>query len=89
MIVDVPQSVIPSVREGGTARIYAAEEIIQSDRVTIFPFADMGSNTFTVRLDLPEGTKGLFPGMFVKTAFEIGAKQELVVPRRPSCTAPR
>jgi RND family efflux transporter MFP subunit len=81
VIVDVPQSVIPSVRNGGTARIHLGpEEIIQSDRLTIFPFADMGSNTFTVRLDLPEGTKGLFPGMFVKTAFEIGAKQELTIP---------
>jgi RND family efflux transporter MFP subunit len=81
VIVDVPQSVIQAVRQGGKARIYVGpEQVILSERLTIFPFADMGSNTFTVRLNLPEGTKALFPGMFVKTGFEIGAKEELMVP---------
>jgi RND family efflux transporter MFP subunit len=81
VIVDVPQSVIPAVREGGRARILVGPEtVIESERLTVFPFADMGSNTFTVRLDLPEGTKSLFPGMFVKTAFELGTKEELTIP---------
>jgi RND family efflux transporter MFP subunit len=81
VIVDVPQSVISSVRQGGIARVYLGpDEVIESQRLTIFPFADMGSNTFTVRLDLPDGIKALFPGMFVKTGFEIGAKQELMIP---------
>ncbi|MCG6896670.1 MAG: efflux RND transporter periplasmic adaptor subunit [Thiocapsa sp.] len=81
VIVDVPQSVIPSVRRGGSARVYTdSGETILSKRITVFPFADMGSNTFTVRLDLPEGTRTLFPGMFVKTGFEIAEKAELVVP---------
>jgi hypothetical protein len=39
--------------------------------ITIFPFADLGSNTFKVRIDLPEGVKTLFPGMFVKTGFVV------------------
>jgi RND family efflux transporter MFP subunit len=81
VIVDVPQSVIAAVRRGGNARVYLGpDEIIETKGLTIFPFADMGSNTFTVRLELPEGTKALFPGMFVKTGFEIGAKEELTVP---------
>ncbi len=82
VIVDVPQSVIPSVRDGGTARVYAAEgQTIETDRITVFPYADLGSNTFKVRVDLPEGTRSLFPGMFVKTGFVTGRKEELVVPR--------
>ncbi|MBK1646890.1 efflux transporter periplasmic adaptor subunit [Thiocapsa imhoffii] len=81
VVVDVPQSVIPPIRDGASARIHLGpEEVILSQRTTIFPFADLGSNTFTVRLDLPEGTKGLFPGMFVKTSFEVGSKEELMVP---------
>jgi RND family efflux transporter MFP subunit len=81
VVVDVPQSVIPSVREGGRARVFIGpDEVIESERVTIFPFADLGSNTFTVRLDLPERTQSLFPGMFVKTAFELGTKDELTIP---------
>ena len=38
------------------------------------------SNTFKVRLDLPEGIQELFPGMFVKTSLVTGEKHELVVP---------
>ncbi len=83
VIVDVPQSVISAVRQGSGARVYISpDEVIESKGLTIFPFADMGSNTFTVRLELPDGIKALFPGMFVKTGFEIGAKEELTVPAR-------
>jgi len=33
-----------------------------------------------VRLDLPEGIKDLFPGMFVKTAFTVGEREDLLIP---------
>lgn len=83
VIVDVPQSVISEVRQGSGARVYISpDEVIESKGLTIFPFADMGSNTFTVRLELPDGIKALFPGMFVKTGFEIGAKEELTIPAK-------
>jgi RND family efflux transporter MFP subunit len=79
--VDVPQSVIPAVRSGAGARIYLADgTAIEAGRTTVFPFADLGSNTFKVRLDLPRETKSLFPGMFVKTGFVTGERRELAVP---------
>jgi hypothetical protein len=56
-------------------------EAINAEGLTIFPFADQSSSTFRVRVDLPQGVKDLFPGMFVKTAFVTGIKKELVVPR--------
>lgn len=80
--VDMPQSLIPVIREQGKARVLLPSgETIEGVGLTIFPFADQSSNTFKVRVDLPEGVKDLFPGMFVKTAFVTGVKQELVVPR--------
>jgi RND family efflux transporter MFP subunit len=80
--VDMPQSLIPVIREQGKARVLLPTgETIEGVDLTIFPFADQASNTFKVRVDLPEGVKGLFPGMFVKTAFVTGVKQELVIPR--------
>lgn len=83
VIVDVPQSIIASVRGGGAARVYLDEgEPVESTRITVFPFADPGSNTFKVRLDLPPDLPELFPGMLVKTGFEIGARQELVAPSK-------
>jgi RND family efflux transporter MFP subunit len=81
VIVDVPQSVIPSVRAGKAVRVYLPDgSDIRADGITVFPFADLGSNTFKVRVDLPEDTRQLFPGMFVKTGFVTGEKRELVIP---------
>ncbi len=81
VIVDVPQSVIPAVRELGESRVYVGDRVIEPTKITISPVADAGSNTFMVRLDLPAGKEPLFPGMFVKTGFVIGKKEELVVPK--------
>jgi len=79
--VEVPQSVIPAVRELGEVKVYLPDgTVVKPARITVFPFADLGSNSFRVRLDLPEDIKGLFPGMFVKTGFITGKKQELTVP---------
>ena len=80
--VDMPQSLIPVIRQQRKARVLLPTgETLDAADLTIFPFADQASNTFKVRVDLPEGVKGLFPGMLVKTAFVTGVKQELVIPR--------
>ncbi len=81
--VDVPQSVVPRVREFGQARVQRQDGgWVAAQKITVFPIADHGSNTFKVRLDLPEGTTKLFPGMFIKTSFVTGTKEDLVVPDR-------
>ena len=82
VLVDVPQRLVPTIRKLGQARvILPGDDTIEAEKLTIFPYAHQGSNTFRVRLDLPQGTIDLFPGMFVKTAFLLGKKMELVVPR--------
>lgn len=83
VIVDVPQSLIPTVRAQGEVRVYLPDgTIAEPGPITVFPFADSGSNTFKVRLDVSEHAEGLFPGMFVKTGIVTGRKQELTVPRQ-------
>jgi RND family efflux transporter MFP subunit len=80
--VDLPQRLIPIIRKRAKARVLLPSgETIGTEGMTIFPFADQNSSTFRVRVDLPQGVKDLFPGMFVKTAFVTGVKKELVVPR--------
>jgi hypothetical protein len=49
--------------------------------MTVFPFADQGSNTFKVRLNLPANLANLYPGMFVKAGFLTGEKRELAIPK--------
>ena len=82
VLVDVPQSLIPTIRKLRKAEILLPDgEVIAAAKLTIFPYAQERSNTFKVRVDLPEGIKDLFPGMFVKIAFQTGTKKQLVVPR--------
>ncbi len=79
--VDVPQSLIPSVRKINKASVQQpGSDYVEATRITIFPFAHHGSNTFKVRLELPEGSQNMFPGMFVKTAFIVGTRKQLLVP---------
>lgn len=81
--VDVPQSMISLVRQynKGFVRPNGADWI-EAGGMTIFPFAEKGSNTFKVRLQLPEQTENLFPGMLIKAAFMIGKWPRLVIPRQ-------
>lgn len=81
--VEVPQSLINGIRKSGQARVFLGTrtgDSVEATKLTIFPIADSGPNTFRVRLDLPEGTEGFFPGMFVKAGFTVGSQQRLLVP---------
>lgn len=79
--VDVPQSLIPIIRKNPKAYVIDENGLpIVATKATIFPYADQSSNTFRVRLDLPAGDSGFFPGMYVKTGFIIGREKILVVP---------
>jgi len=86
--VDVPQKLINKIRVFGKAFVYTEAGLggdqvqVAVDKITIFPIADRASNTFKVRLDLPEGIAGLFPGMFVKASLVTGEKQVLQVPQQ-------
>ncbi len=96
--VDVPQSLIKKIRLYNKAFVYNddvynvntggdRQALIPVEKITVYPIADRASNTFKVRLDLPAGVKGLFPGMFVKVALVTGEKQALMIPQ--SCVVHR
>lgn len=80
VVVDLPQQVAASVREHRKAFVLTDEGDIEATEVTIFPFAHSASNTFRVRLELPQGQFALYPGMFVKVAFVVGEARRLLVP---------
>ncbi len=81
--VQVPQSAIAPIRA-----LHAADVLLASDgsqrfaasKVTVFPYADPATHTFTVRLELSGGNTGLFPGMTVKAAFATGEAKRMLVP---------
>jgi len=78
--VDVPQNLVQSIRQEGKAQAKVGSEWIMAKEVTVFPAADPRSDTFRVRLRLPDGTDGVFPGMYTKVGFVAGSQSALVVP---------
>ena len=80
VVTDLPQTVAGEVRKNPQASLITAEGRVAASEITLFPIADPVTNTFRVRLDLPEGQFGLYPGMFVKVAFQTGEAERLLVP---------
>lgn len=81
--VQVPQSAVDAIR-----RFHAAEVLLDGDgargvaasSVSVFPYADPHTHSFNVRLQLPGGDNGLYPGMTVKVAFASGEAKRLRLP---------
>lgn len=79
--VVVPQSTVEAIRATHAAAILEDDGTrVPAARVTVFPYADPATHTFRVRVELPAGSKGLYPGMTVKVALAVGKAQRLLVP---------
>lgn len=78
--VELPQATAARVREHRSAAVLTEEGRVEPTSITIFPFADPATNSFTTRVDLPDGQFSLYPGMFVKVAFVVGAARRLLIP---------
>ncbi len=82
-IAQVPQSHIVSVRKLARARVIFPtrnNSTVEADTLTISPYADPVTHTFNVRVELPEGQHGVYPGMFAKVAFVTGEIERLLIP---------
>ena len=81
--VQVPQSAVESIRKFHVAEIVldgGHGRRIKASSVEVFPYADPATHSFNVRLQLPVGNAGLYPGMTVKVAFATGEAKRLLVP---------
>lgn len=80
-VAEVPQRHIGALREHRSARVLLpSERSVEAASLRIFPYAQEGTHTFRVRVELPEGQHGVYPGMLVKVAFVSGRERRLVVP---------
>lgn len=80
----VPQNLIGPVRDQAQARIFITggddERTLLAEKLTFTPYADSFTHTFRVRVDLPPGEMGVYPGSFVKVGFVTGREPALLVP---------
>lgn len=93
-VAHVPQRDIGAVRQHAKARVVLDRngDSLQGQELTISPYADPKSHTFKVRVVMPPGQHGVYPGMFTKVAFVTGEERRLVIPaqavvRRSEVTA--
>lgn len=92
----VPQAVVEAVRKHSQA-IISLDSVetgvpVSGKALTIYPYADSASHSFTVRMQLEAVPEGFYPGMFAKAAFAVGEKSVLMIPlsavvRRSEVTA--
>lgn len=79
--VQVPQSAVAAIRQFHAAELLLTDgRRVAASAVAVFPYADPATHTFNVRLQLPGGDAGLFPGMTVKVAFAVGETRRMRVP---------
>ncbi|HEX6613980.1 MAG TPA: efflux RND transporter periplasmic adaptor subunit [Rhodanobacteraceae bacterium] len=79
--VVVPQGAVDAIRASQRASVVLDDgRRVQATGVTVFPYADPSTHSFRVRVQLPTGGSGLYPGMTVKVAFAVGAATRLLVP---------
>ena len=81
--VNVPQDIINTIRSKQQARVIIdrnTEKSVLAESLTISPYADPITHSFTVRVNLPAGDHQIYPGMFVKVGFVLDEIQQLIVP---------
>lgn len=81
--VEIPQSAADAIRSFAAADVLldpASDKRVTATGITVFPYADPQTHSFTVRVALPEENLGLYPGMTVKVLFAIGETERLLVP---------
>jgi RND family efflux transporter MFP subunit len=84
-VVALPQDLVQAVRASGKAFVVLPgpeHRELQADKLVVFPYADPVSHTFKVRVSLPPGISGLYPGTLVKIGFVTGERRGLLIPAR-------
>ncbi|MBD8524868.1 efflux RND transporter periplasmic adaptor subunit [Pseudomarimonas arenosa] len=79
--VQIPQSDVTAIRQHGKAALLLPQgRRVEASKVTVFPYADPSTHSFSVRVELPEAETGLTPGMTVKVAFALGTESRMLIP---------
>lgn len=92
--VSVPQYKLAAVREQSRATVEfpSVNKWVKAANLVISPSADTKTHATLARLDLPEDTRDVYPGMFARVHFAVGRAKKLLVPaaavlRRSELTA--
>lgn len=78
----MPQRELDMVRKRASASVEfpALGARVPAGKMSILPAADAQTHTTQVRLELPPGMAGLYPGMFARVHFAVGRMKKLLIP---------
>jgi RND family efflux transporter MFP subunit len=80
-VTQVPQRLVTAVQTHRKATIdVGGGRTVDSEDLTFFPSAQPGTSTLPVRVRFPGTIEGMFPGMYVRITFTIGARRQLLIP---------
>ncbi|MBR1516721.1 MAG: efflux RND transporter periplasmic adaptor subunit [Bacteroidales bacterium] len=82
-IISIPESYFPLVKKGMKVDIKSdiyKDQTFGSTIEIVYPTIDPTTHTFQVKLNIPNGSEKLRPGMYVRTTLALGELDALVVP---------
>lgn len=79
-VAHIPQSALASVKQAQQPSIEFDSTSVGLAKLTVVPRADSYSHTVKIRADLPANTANLFPGMWVKLAWQSGVETLRTIP---------
>lgn len=81
-IIQIPQYLLTAIKSADKPVLMLMDgRQIKGEKITIIPYADVNSHSFSVRVDLPTGLQDIYPGMFGKIQFVVGNEQVRVIPQ--------
>ena len=79
-VAHIPQRLAAQINQQDEFQILYNKQVIATQKVTVFPYADAQSHSFKVRVNINRQNLSLFPGMWVKLNMPIGIKEVMMIP---------
>ena len=90
-LIDANRAHVEAIRSSGLqisgargdfrVEIPSAQRWIEARSITVVPAADPRTHSTQVRIELPEGASGVYPGVFARAHFVVGRAPRLMAPR--------
>lgn len=79
-VAHIPQRLAAQISHLDEFQILHNKQVIASQKVTVFPYADAENHSFKVRVNISAQGLNLFPGMWVKLNIPVGSKKMMSIP---------
>ena len=82
-IINIPETYFPLVRQGMKVQVESdiyPGQVFPATIEIVYPTVDAASHTFQAKLNIPNASEKIRPGMYVRTTLAVGEVDAIVVP---------